>query len=810
MDIGVQRQGEVMSAARVGLLVSVCLASVGAFSGGAWAQSGSPDQTGSNDTPAQAGANPDAIVVTARRREERLQDVPASLSYFDAQYLEDLDVTSGKDLTRITPGLYVIDNGSGFNDEFLIRGEGAARQNNAETGSGLYRNGVFVPGGNAGGRNFVPVDFFDVGSVTVLRGPQGSFFGRNALGGAVNIVSQRPTDLFEGSLDVEYGTNENLRGEAVINVPLSDRLQLRFGGLAVDQSGGFYTSSITGEVLDREESSAFRAQMAWQPSAEFNLNLLLERADEFGPNVIAFGQILPQNDPPVNPSGAPSGYSVRRFVKPVDTPSFFDRMTDTNILEMSWDLGGLTLQSTSAQRYRNARTQSEVDAFGINKNARLVPTVSLGSEEFERFTQDLRLLSNDGGVIDWLVGVEYNKVDSDFSTVRFADAIQNNVFEGSGDVPSVLPSACTVAPTCTLAQIQTVARNAYRVEDSGIDDTSYAAYAALSWRVRNDLQASFDVRFNQDDKNFALDNVFRLDNPATAPNEQLTRSITASETFSSWTPSASINWQWADNHYLFGRIATGARAGGFNNDLGEPGDGVSDIAIPLVYDEEFVIGYEAGVRGRIGRGLRYNFNVYRNEKQGVLVNYSVFAGTAATNTVRNVGVLASSGDSVQVGVDGELTARLNFAGGVLSPRLGFSWADGEYEGGSIFSNAQSNPATTLTTISIDGRRLQRLRVWTSAASLIWRFPLGGGFDFVSTASWRGEYGGFEDPQNNNEMDDVSLFDASIGVQSQKWRLVLSGKNITDVSYFNISPGSLAFNAQENEPATWRIALGYRF
>lgn len=99
------------------------------------------------------------IIVTARKREERRDNVPASLSVFDQAQLRLMDVTSGKDLTRITPGAYVIDNGSGFNDEFLIRGEGAARQNNAETGVGLYRNGVFVAGGNAGGRNFVPIDF---------------------------------------------------------------------------------------------------------------------------------------------------------------------------------------------------------------------------------------------------------------------------------------------------------------------------------------------------------------------------------------------------------------------------------------------------------------------------------------------------------------------------------------------------------------------------------------------------------------------------------------------------------------------------
>lgn len=804
-----------MSVIRVGLLMSLCMESVGVISGSAWTQTVSPDQPEKNDSSGQSEAADseliaDTIVVTARKREEQLEDVPASISFFDAQYLQDLSVGSGKDLTRVTPGLYVIDNGSGFNDEFLIRGEGAARQNNAETGSGLYRNGVFVPGGNAGGRNFVPVDFFDVGSVTVLRGPQGSFFGRNALGGAVNIISQKPTDQLEGSVDLAYGTNENVNGEAIVNIPVTDRLQIRLGALAVDQSDGFYTSSITGEVLDKEESSALRAQLAWQPSENFNLNLLLERADEFGPNVIAFSQILPENDPPVNRAGAPSGYSVGRFVKPVDTASFFDRITETNILEMSWDLGGVTLQSTSAQRRRDATTQSEVDAFGNNKNARLVPTVALGSEEFERFTQDLRLLSADDGVIDWLIGVEYNKVDSDFGTERFADGIKNNVFEGLTDVPGVLPTACTVAPTCTLAQIQTVARNAYRVEDSGIDDTSYAVYAALNWAVSDNLQASFDIRYSEDEKNFALSNIFRLDNPATAANEQLTRSVNASETFDRWTPSVSVNWQWSDDQYLFGRIATGFRAGGFNNDLGEPGDRVSSIAIPLVYEEEFVTGYETGVRGRIGRSFRYNINAYLNQKEGTLVNYSVFAGTAATSTVRNVGVLGSVGDSEQLGVDGELSARFDFAGGVLSPRLSFSWADGEYEGGSIFSNAQSNPATTLTTISIDGRRLQRLRESTTAASLIYRLPVGGGFDLVSMASWRGEYGGFEDPQNTNKMDDVNLFDASLGFQSDKWRVVLSGKNITDESYFNISPGNQAFNAQENQPATWRITLGYRF
>jgi outer membrane receptor protein involved in Fe transport len=78
------------------------------------------------------------------------------------------------------------------------------------------------------------------------------------------------------------------------------------------------------------------------------------------------------------------------------------------------------------------------------------------------------------------------------------------------------------------------------------------------------------------------------------------------------------------------------------------------------------------------------------------------------------------------------------------------------------------------------------------------------------ASWRTETGGYEDPQNTNLMDDVGLVDASIGVESEHWTLTVSGKNVLDESYYNISPGNLAFNTQQNEPRTWRVAFGFRF
>jgi outer membrane receptor protein involved in Fe transport len=143
-------------------------------------------------------------------------------------------------------------------------------------------------------------------------------------------------------------------------------------------------------------------------------------------------------------------------------------------------------------------------------------------------------------------------------------------------------------------------------------------------------------------------------------------------------------------------------------------------------------------------------------------------------------------------------------------RLSLSWAKGEYDGGTVFTNQQTNPSTTLAKASIDGKRLQRLREWTTAASLIWRQPVAGGFDLVSMVSWRGEMGGYEDPNNLNTMDDVSLFDASLGIENENWRVMLSGKNVLDESYFNVAPGNLSFNAQQNQPRTWRVVVGYKF
>lgn len=148
-------------------------------------------QTAEAPTPGAEGETASSeIVVTARKREELLRDVPVAVTPFSAERLRDEGITELRDLLQRSPSATSANLGASFSAEIMLRGVGGGRQLNAEVATGQYRNGVFSAGGNIGGRNFSRMDLFDVSRIEVLRGPQGALFGRNAVGGAINIISQ--------------------------------------------------------------------------------------------------------------------------------------------------------------------------------------------------------------------------------------------------------------------------------------------------------------------------------------------------------------------------------------------------------------------------------------------------------------------------------------------------------------------------------------------------------------------------------------------------------------------------------------------
>lgn len=240
-------------------LTTVCGATViAAPAQGAAAQDGSTGRSGVEQTPDM----PREIVVTARRREESLQSVPVSVSAFTAETINEQQIRELKDLTVSTPGLVFTQSGSGPNVNITLRG-----QTKSTVGAGLpsvitYFNDVPLPTYGSS------LPTFDLASIQVLKGPQGTYFGRNTTGGAVLVSSQQPTYEFEGYASLIYGSYNWLESEGAINLPLvKDKAALRVAFNQIDRDGYTKNLSIPGKDWDDRNDRAFRASLLIEPFA---------------------------------------------------------------------------------------------------------------------------------------------------------------------------------------------------------------------------------------------------------------------------------------------------------------------------------------------------------------------------------------------------------------------------------------------------------------------------------------------------------------------------------------------------------------
>ena len=149
---------------------------------------------------AEGGDNEiEELLVTARKREERLRDVPVAATALGAEEIKDQGgLANAQALLSNSPGVNFANTSNSLTSDVSVRGSGTSRATNAEAGVGLFRNGAFIGGGNVAGRTFAGIDLFDVQRVEILRGVQGGLGGRNAVGGSINVITQRPTHEFEG------------------------------------------------------------------------------------------------------------------------------------------------------------------------------------------------------------------------------------------------------------------------------------------------------------------------------------------------------------------------------------------------------------------------------------------------------------------------------------------------------------------------------------------------------------------------------------------------------------------------------------
>ena len=592
--------------------------------GTAWAQSTPQGE--------QDATNLDAIVVTAQSRQQELQDVPIALQVVDQQLLDDVAADNLGDIDAFVPGL-VVDAAQPTQPSFRLRGaETSDFGIGTDPAVGVFVDGVY--GGRGGG---VLLPFVDVERIEVLKGPQGTLFGRNTAAGAISLVTRRPQDELEARLRLRLGNYGKQYADAMWNLPTGDNSALRFNAL-FNHSDGWFQDGATGKDLGGENVWATRA--AWQVGLGENTTALVswdhESLDQNGRVTTGIVPLpaYPQRPPvPVDPDD---------YLDPRDIPTYSDatnaewRTFDgvTLIVDHALTWGHLT--STTSWRQYDALNQTEED--GTNRADLYIDSVN--TESNETFYQEFKFAGSNAR-LDWVAGASFFKEDADqTSEVNTNTAAVDNIVRNLGVAYELgVPDGSLFNFTSMLAQmngipISLVGDRWNERFTNTLSTTAYAAFGDVIWRATDKLNLTFGLRYTRDEKDFTWLNTPRnapeleakldlleslgffdalaqmgipitrelltfdmafIDPPAMVNKGVLVRD---KRSWSDFSPRFVVDYHFNDKAMVFGSLAKGYKAGGFNA-----------LQIGPAFENEDVWNAEVGIKQSFGR-FSYNASLF--------------------------------------------------------------------------------------------------------------------------------------------------------------------------------------------------------
>lgn len=508
------------------------------------------------------------VVITAQKREENLQDIPIAISALTAEGLANRGITDFADVARATPSIAVAPYPSSSNTLILfIRGQGVADsgQITLDSAVGLYQDGFYIPRGQ-----MVTFDLADIERVEVLRGPQGTLYGRNTTGGAVNLISKKPSGEFAFKQELGFGSNGRLRSLSVLDLPQWDGLSAKFSFLKRQQDG-YVKNSGPGHDFGEEDQTAGRVALRWNTGASFMADYFYERGDLDSTPIYYTNSALVGLIPGYSDRGKPED----RTYRPIDLPESQGAF-EAHGLTLSWQVSdALTLKSLTG--YRDVSTlyyQDYADTFFVGFR-------SFDDIRYHVFSQELQAVGSLlHGRLDYVVGLYYSKEDAR----HFENVTITELFP-----PPMLLS-----------------KDRFVVAES----KSEAVYAQLTWAppVLNDrLELTFGGRYTKDERaatRTLLTTYFGFP-IAQEPAPGLINSNNVES--SHFNPAFTANFHWTDDVSTYLRAATGYKAGGSTESMAVGQFGIT-------FKPENVTSYELGLKSYLfDRHLRLNAAVFNSK-----------------------------------------------------------------------------------------------------------------------------------------------------------------------------------------------------
>lgn len=611
---------------------------------------------GSADASAQDSTALDEIIVTAQKRTESLQDVPIAVSAVGGDKISDAGIMKIEDLKNYVPTLFMTETAIGNN--ISIRGIFSGVNPGFEQSVGTYVDGVY-----RGRPQQTRAPFLDLQRVEVLRGPQSILFGKNSVGGALNITTARPTGEFDAMVAALYEPRyDEQEFSAFVSGPFTERFRGRLAARYREIDGHVENATLGTDDPSREETTvrgwleldvtdnvtaALKAEMGEFDVTGRQIEIAQELPAVAGPFTgLTYSQILAifGQDPSVL-NNTPD------FIRS-SNGDFSNNDTEEFVLQVDWKLGENTLTSITAYSEYDFAELCDCDFTGGN-----VFNVTMG-ERFDQSSQELRLTSPTGGTIDYILGAYYETSD-----LAFQDTI---LLPGN----SVLVPLLNGNPAFNGTPLQGIAGTA--VADTGTprhftqDAKSYSVFAQLGWNMSEEFRSTIGLRFSKEEKDASRTlTITEIDGDplvglqaAAAPavyaavfNVRRTdlHDLSGSREEDQLLPSLTFEWAPDDNTMIYVSWSKGAKSGGFdarsNNPTVPPGTACTAPNTPVgclppngigtfAFEEERATNFEIGTKLRFGNAVELNAALYMTDFEDLQV--STFDGVLGFN-VRNAG-----------------------------------------------------------------------------------------------------------------------------------------------------------------------------
>ncbi|MFZ2998295.1 TonB-dependent receptor [Sphingobium sp.] len=719
----------------------------------------------------------DAIVVTARYKQEDAQKVPIAISAISGDTISAQGAFNLKQVVQQLPSLN-IQGFSGRNQTITIRGIGTnagGTNDGLEQGVGLYVDGVYRPRTGS-----VITDLIDVESIQLLRGPQGTLFGKNTVAGAIDIKTRAPTFTNEARAEISYGNYDYFRGYVSVNAALSDDLAVRVSYLRTSR-GGLIENTVYKKDWDNLDNHSARFDLLYKPTDNFRLRFIADYS-------IQKGDVGFQSITAVLPTTLNNGTQVRGFYRRAadvgyvpGTVNAFDRKVDLNSsqydempsygfqAQADLDLSGITLSSITA--YRNWKWIPNYDGDQIGAE---ISTLGVVDTDQQQFSQEFRVASTGERTIDYSAGLYFfwQEADDKQRTVYGKDAV---AWLRTANTPT---ASVSPLPSAILDGLESFAHVVPATH-------SYAAYGQATWNIAPNFRVTGGLRYTYEHKTGLYAAEARGD-VASITSLPVEYQATAVALRAAYAPTGSYYakrntdnisgtliaaWDISDGAHAYYSYSRGYKSPGINLVR-------QTLGVDIFVKPEKVDAFELGLKTRFAGGaVELNGALFWTEDKDYQANYVNTLVTPAASYIANVGTLRSRGV--------ELDARIAPAEG-LSATFAATYNDAKYL---KYTNAvPSFLESYKTSVDLSGRQASGAPKWSLGSTVEYVHSAGNGLDVYvgGDGSYRSSYYATVNLDPFSRVPGFALFGTHAGVRRQdgKWDLSFWVRNLFDKNYYN--------------------------